>query len=119
MERRPLPEDLAELGRVHGGDPGGVQVADPLPEVRRTREGLLEGDLLIQRETDQEGQGIRGQETIRLRVTRVGQLVSRYRHVGDGSAAASSAPFAAHYQWLPGRGRRRAGGTAWAGQAVE
>ena len=37
MERRPFAEDRVQVGRVHGGDAGGVEVAEAALQVDRDR----------------------------------------------------------------------------------
>ena len=56
MERRSLAEDRVQRGRVHRGDPGGVEVAEPALQVGRSAERLLDGHLLVEREPDQQRQ---------------------------------------------------------------
>ena len=64
MDCRLLAEDLVELGGVERRDLLGVEVPEPLLQLERAVEGLLDGDLLIQREPDQQRQRALCQEPI-------------------------------------------------------
>ena len=62
VQGRPLPEDGGELVGIHGGDGGRIEravAAEPVQQLGRRGECLLDGDLLVQHHPDQEGQGIR------------------------------------------------------------
>ena len=64
MERRPLAEDRVEVGRVHRRDPRGIEVAEPALELGRAAERLLDGDLLVEREADEQGERIVGEQAV-------------------------------------------------------
>ena len=68
MEGRTLAEDRVEVGRVHRRDPRRIEVAEPALELGRSAECLLDGDLLVEREPDEQGQRILGEEAIGLGV---------------------------------------------------
>ena len=75
VDRRFLAERGLELGGIHRGDPAGVERADPLLQLERSGEGGLHGDLLVEREPDQERQRITGEELVGLvRVREVERL---------------------------------------------
>ena len=50
MDRGALPEDGVQRRRIHAGDSGGIEVAEPAFQIGRTAERLLDGDLLVERE---------------------------------------------------------------------
>ncbi len=54
MERRRGPKDGRQGLRIHGRDARRVEVADPPLQLGRSAERLLDGDLLVQREADQQ-----------------------------------------------------------------
>ena len=58
MQGRRRPEDGRELLGVGRRDPGRIQVADPALELGRAAERLLDGDLLVEREPDEQGQRV-------------------------------------------------------------
>ena len=66
MDRRLLAEDLIEPGWVERSDLLRVEVAEPLLQLERAVKGLLDGDLLIQREPDQQRQRALRQEPVGL-----------------------------------------------------
>ena len=58
MEGRRRPEDAVELRGLRRGDPRGIEVAEPALQLERAAERLLDGDLLVEREADEQGEGI-------------------------------------------------------------
>ena len=71
--------------RVHGRDGRGVQRADPAPQLERPGEGLLDRDLLVEREPDEEREGVLRQEAIRVRDAGERKVIR-----GDGRACGAS-----------------------------
>src|SRR5205085_6447199 len=55
VDGRLLAEDRLEIGLRNGG---GLERAEPLLQPERAEEGLLDGDLLVERESDEEREGI-------------------------------------------------------------
>ena len=66
MQRRALAKRRRQRVGIHGGDAGDVEVPEALAQLERPGERLLHGDLLIEDEADEERDGIRGDEAIRL-----------------------------------------------------
>ncbi len=64
MQGRTLAEDRPERLGLHRRDLGGIEVAEAALEFKRTAEGLLDRDLLIEREADQQCQRLLGEETV-------------------------------------------------------
>ena len=64
VQRRPLLERVLELGRVNCRDLRRIERADPLAQLQRPGEGLLERHLLVEYEADQQRIGISFEETI-------------------------------------------------------
>jgi hypothetical protein len=52
------PEDPVEVHGRHRRDLRGVEVAEPLTQDVGARESLLDGDLLVEGEADEEGEGL-------------------------------------------------------------
>ena len=73
MQGGSFAEGTLQLGRLHGCDARGVEVADAAPELGRSGEGLLDGHLLVQCKADQQGEGVAGQEPIGLVVAGEGE----------------------------------------------
>ena len=69
MECRTLAEGGVQLPRIHAGNPGRIEMAQPTLELRRPAERLLDSDLLVQREADEQREGFLGKQTIRDGVT--------------------------------------------------
>ena len=62
-----VAEDRVESGfGVHRGDPRSVEVADPLLELVRTAERLLDGHLLVEREPDEQGERLGDEQPVGL-----------------------------------------------------
>ena len=53
----------------------GIEVADPALQLHRSAEGLLHGHLLVEREADEEGQRIGGEQPVGLVVAGEVELV--------------------------------------------
>ena len=66
MQGRTLAEGPVQLGGIGAGDPGWIEVAQPAAQVDRSRKRLLHGHLLIEREPDQQRQGIAGDQLVGL-----------------------------------------------------
>ena len=66
MKRRPLPEHLLELRGIHRRDPPGVERADPALQLERARERLLYGNLLVEREADQQRERLVDEQPVGL-----------------------------------------------------
>src|SRR6185369_17435309 len=95
VQRRPLAEDPIELGWIRAGDPAGVEVAEPLAQVERPRERLLDGDLLVEREADEQGKRVGSDQRVGLVVA--GERESRGhlgRHLRSGRESYRAAPAA-------------------------
>jgi hypothetical protein len=63
VDHRPGAKDGLEVG---GRQRGGVERAQALPQHQRSGESLLHGDLLVEREADQQRHRIRGDQRVGL-----------------------------------------------------
>ena len=70
VDRGLLAEHALELGRVGRRDPPRVERAEPPLQLERPRERLLHRDLLVEREADQQRDGVAGEQRVRLVVGR-------------------------------------------------
>jgi hypothetical protein len=68
MERRLGAKRLLELGGLHSRQRIGIDGADAAHELERSREGLLDAHLLVERKPDQERHRIACNELVRLGV---------------------------------------------------
>ena len=68
MHRRLLAEGGLDLGRVAVRD---LQRSEPLLDLERPQERCRDGHLLVEREADQQGERIGGEELVRLVAVRV------------------------------------------------
>ncbi len=75
-------EGSGKVVGVHGGDGRGIEGADTSLQFQRPPEGLLHRHLLVERKTDEQGQGFPRQKSIGLRITRVGKLAGRHSSHG-------------------------------------
>ena len=66
MQRGPTAEHFLELRGIHRRDPRRVQMADSPLQLERPRERLLDGDLLVEREANEERQRVTGEKRIGL-----------------------------------------------------
>jgi hypothetical protein len=66
MERRALLERRFQPVGLHRRDRGRVERPDPAAQLERPAEGLLERHLLVEHETDQEGDWVLGDEPVGL-----------------------------------------------------
>jgi hypothetical protein len=82
MERRASAKGLIEGLRIHRRDPGRVVVADPPPQLQGCGERPLEGHLLIELESDQEGKGVVDEQAVGLFVA--GEVEPLRAAGGDG-----------------------------------
>jgi hypothetical protein len=89
VQRWTFAEGCVELAGVHTCDLGGVDRPDPALQLERPGERLLDGDLLIEDEADQEGDGLGSEERIGLVVARE---VKPVRVGGLGCHKADSMP---------------------------
>jgi hypothetical protein len=64
VNRGSLPEDRVEQCRVGRGDLARVERPEPLLQLERPRERRLYGHLLVEREADQEGERVLGEECV-------------------------------------------------------
>src|SRR5665213_1822847 len=62
VDRGPLPERCFELAGIDRGQLTRIEGAEPIADVKRAEECLLNGDLLVETEADQQGQGVRGEQ---------------------------------------------------------
>ena len=74
MDRRPLAEDFLELQRIHGCDRGCVEPADPALQLVRADKRSRYRHLLVERESDQQGERLACEELVRL--VRLGEVES-------------------------------------------
>ena len=81
VDRGRPAERFLELRRIHCGDRPRVQRADPLLQLERSRERLLDGDLLVDREPDQKRERLGRDQSVGL--VRIGE-VERLGHAPDG-----------------------------------
>ena len=79
MDGRWRPEHALELGGVRPGDAGRVQVTQPAAELQRAAEGLLDRDLLVEREPDEERERLLDQQAVGLVVAGEGKSVGGRR----------------------------------------
>jgi ATP-dependent helicase Lhr and Lhr-like helicase len=75
VERRPAPERLLELRRIHVRGRRGVECPAPPPELERRRERPLERHLLVEREPDEQRERLLDEEAICLLVAREAEAV--------------------------------------------
>jgi len=102
VHRRGPRDERGELLRVGLGDPGGVQVTEPVLQDRRAAEGLLHRDLLVEQHAEQQRQRIAAQQRVGVGV--LGQVEGCHRPiVPQGPAPCRSVLRCGH----PHRGRRR------------
>jgi hypothetical protein len=81
---RLLAERALEAVGIHRGELAGVEGADAALELERAAERLLHGDLLVEREADQERHRVAAEQFVRLRIAREVQGIRlRDRHEGD------------------------------------
>ena len=73
VEGGPLAEGRVERLGVHRRDPLRVEAADPLAQLERSGERLLERDLLVEDEADEKGERVLDEEPVRGRITGEGQ----------------------------------------------
>ena len=67
VERRPLRENLCELGGIHRCDRSGVELAtEAVPQVPGRAEGSLQGDLLVEDHAYQQREWVLGEQCVRL-----------------------------------------------------
>ena len=104
VDRRPRAEDLLELGRVGRGDRRGVERTEPAAQLERSREGLLDGHLLVEHEADEQRERVFGEEGVGLGIAGEMQGI---RH------SAAMLPLASLAEWArsPPSARRRATGS--------
>jgi hypothetical protein len=95
VDRGRLAEVLGELRRVGRGDPGSVEVAEPALQLEGPREGLLDGDLLVEAEADEQGQRVAGDEAIRIVVAGERQPLGGGGGGAHGPHGTSRRPFIA------------------------
>ena len=89
MQGRSLAEACIQLGRIHRGDPGRVQVAQSAQQLRRTTERFLDGDLLVEGKADEQGQRIAGEQAVGGIVSGERQSISRGSHGRHGTRRAA------------------------------
>ena len=87
---RPLAEGRVEHSRIHGRDARRVEVAEPLLQLERSREGGLHRHLLVEREADQQRQRVSRQQRVRLWIAGEVERGRRGRHEADTSPSPSS-----------------------------
>ena len=75
VQRRALAEHLGELLGVARRDACAVEVPEARAQLERSREGLLDGDLLIEREADEERERVGGDQAVGLVVAGEGQAL--------------------------------------------
>ena len=64
VDRRSLAKDVIQGGRIHGRDPGGVEVSQASLQVSGAAEGLLHRHLLVEREPDQQRQRLLHEQAV-------------------------------------------------------
>src|SRR5450631_348475 len=62
MDRRAPPERCFEPAGIDRGQLTRIEGAEPIADVKRAEERLLNSDLLVETEADQQGQGVRGEQ---------------------------------------------------------
>ena len=75
VQRRALAEHLGELLGIARRDARGVEVPETRAKLERAGEGLLDGDLLIEREADEERERVGGDQAVGLVVAGEGQAL--------------------------------------------
>src|SRR4029078_3246700 len=92
VECRSLAEERIGARGVGRRDPRCIEVSETPLELRRSAERLLDGDLLIEREPDQERTRLLDQESVRFVITRERETVDRGGHAGMVAGRRSSGP---------------------------
>ena len=95
VDRRRLAERRLERLGIHRRDRARVERADPLLQLERPGERLLDGDLLVDRKPDQERERLGRDQSVGL--VRIGE-VERLGHASDGRRG--------RIPWANGRARR-------------